>query len=936
MLNGPLGLGITLKGKDEATPTMARVKKGLVEIRQEANKGRDSLGRFTAGAARDARLANAGFGAATKGLVQMHQAGMKTRDEVRDLFGDVATFGKTMAAGGLAGFGLAGVVAHANGELSDALAGLKVVSGATADEMAHLKKVSLDMGMSSQFTAAQVATSLTDIASAGYNAKDSVDLLKPSLDLATASLGQLTSSDAAALTAQTLKAFGIESTGAGIAVDKLVASMNLFAVQAKDLPLGLANSVRGAKAMGQSLDETLVSFGLVKNIIPRVETAATAVSISMERMVDPKVQQRLKGMGVEVVDPLTKKFRPFLDVVGDMAPALDEMSESKRAAFLQDVFGAEALTGLNAILTQVTSGVTTQTGEVLRGAKALSYLRNEMANSGGTAGEFANEMSKDLPGIVRQLKAAGMTFLQMLGEPMAAAIRPAAEAVLGGLRRLGDLLRSTPKEAQVFAARVFLVASGVAALAGGLLAARASLGIFTAGLQAARAAAILTTSSMLPITIALVAAGAAVAGFKYAVDHDLGGLGTRWKGLVADVTLFGRAISDFFQKGYISGAVTEELEKAENGGVLRFVDKFIVHFRKAEHFMKGLKAGFAGAMRGLSPVFDELGAQLNKVSIHFQAFDDSDLTKTMGDATKSGNALGGGLAKVVGVAARLATVAIATGLVVLRFADWVGGVIEKLGGLETIVKAVEVALIVMAARGVANATIGLANMGSSAYQAIGGLRGVAGQAKGLGAVAGGFTNIRNAANSSVGKIEAVTAAITAVVLAMEQWQSLQQEATVDVVDSKGKKVGKADGWAEMGNALKRDLGLMSQREYEDSLGIRSGYERNDLDTSRMSSTERAFAARQRGGPTMRERYNFGDNVSGSAGTTGSSLDAAMRRVSEANKPQAVSSDRGDLRGLERALASATKNQKAPKVTVLLDGKEIAANLDAASGPYDLE
>ena len=47
-------------------------------------------------------------------------------------------------------------------------------------------------------------------------------------------------------------------------------------------------------------------------------------------------QQRLRGIGVAVVDS-QGGFRAFLDVLGDMAPALDRMSESQRSQVEKDL-----------------------------------------------------------------------------------------------------------------------------------------------------------------------------------------------------------------------------------------------------------------------------------------------------------------------------------------------------------------------------------------------------------------------------------------------------------------------------------------------------------------------------------------------------------------------------------------------------------------------
>jgi hypothetical protein len=298
-------------------------------------------------------------------------------------------------------------------------------------------------------------------------------------------------------------------------------------------------------------------------------------------------------------------------------------------------------------------------------------------------------------------------------------------------------------------------------------------------------------------------------------------------------------------------------------------------------------------MAALKPVFTELGDELAKVGIAFRTFEGGE--KAFGDAKKSGDALGGGLAKVVGVATKLAIVGISVGIALLRFADWVGRVVDKLGGLETIVKVVEIALVGMAVRGAANASISLANMGVSAYQAIGGLRGVAAQAKGVSSVAGGFTNIRNAANSSIGKVEAVTAALVALYIAYDQWQALQKEASVDVVDSSGKKIGKSDGWSEMGDKFRHDLGGaaravgfsgdwlgITDAEYERRLGISSGVQLNAGTGKRTTADAyRVGDGLQRMEPkALSDPYRVGLS-------SGSPLDAAMAKAAASAKSTAT-------------------------------------------------
>jgi TP901 family phage tail tape measure protein len=284
------------------------------------------------------------------------------------------------------GLGLAGMTAGAlmvggafaladkAGQFEQSIAAVAAVSGATRSELAQLHDAAIDAGIATQFSPTEATVGLRELAQAGFSAQESMKLLIPVLDLAGGSLGELSPAQAAGLASQALKAFSISADDAGLAVDRMLQAVNVFALNASELPAALGNASRGAQALHQSMSETLISLGLVKNIIPGVERASTGVAVAMERIADPKTQVALKGIGVSATDS-QGHFRSFLDVLSDMSPALDKMTDAKRSAFLIDTFGAHALGSVQAIMTQVTSGIRTNTGATVKGAEAVAYLR---------------------------------------------------------------------------------------------------------------------------------------------------------------------------------------------------------------------------------------------------------------------------------------------------------------------------------------------------------------------------------------------------------------------------------------------------------------------------------------------------------------------------------------------------------------------------------
>jgi hypothetical protein len=235
------------------------------------------------------------------------------------------------------------------------------------------------------------------MAQAGFNAQESLRLLQPVLDLAAGSLGELTPQTAAGLAAQAMKAFGISVDDAAVAVDRMLQAVNVFALSAGELPLALGTASRGAQALNQSLSETLIALGLVKNIIPSVERASTATAVAMERMADPDVQARLRGIGVAVVDS-EGGFRAFLDIVGDIDPGARPDDRRPPLRVPAPDLRPRGARRRQRHPDQVTNGIRTSTGETLRGAEAIAYLRRQFDEAGGTAARSAIRCLPPSPG----------------------------------------------------------------------------------------------------------------------------------------------------------------------------------------------------------------------------------------------------------------------------------------------------------------------------------------------------------------------------------------------------------------------------------------------------------------------------------------------------------------------------------------------------------
>lgn len=520
--------------------------------------------------------------------------------------------GLAVFTAGAATVGAAFSLANAAGRFEQAVASAGAIAGATAEELTRLHDAAIEAGLATQFSPTQATQALQDLAAAGFNVTESVRLLNPVLDLAAGSLGQLTPSQAAGLASQAMKAFGLSIDEASISVDRMLQAVNVFALDASELPLALGTASRGAQALHQSLSETLISLGLVKNVVPGVERASTAVAVAMERMADPRVQQALRGVGVSVTDS-QNRFRSFLDILGDLAPQLGRMSEAQRSAFLLSTFGREALGGVNAILTQVTNGVRTNSGETLRGAAAIAYLRDQFENAGGTAARFREQMLNTFEGQKQLLAGSLGTLAIVAGEPFAQVFKPLVTIVVEVVNAVLNVFRQLPAPVKRAFAAFVVGAGAVVALVGAVIAAKAGFALLLIALKAAGITLGGLMATILPAILIFGVLAAVVAGFVVAFRSNVGGIADFFARVWDRIKLAFRGLVQLFEQGGFSGAVREELNRAENAGLKTFLIRVYQIAFRIQRFFQGIGEGFSAAIEAAAPVFEAFVGALTRL-----------------------------------------------------------------------------------------------------------------------------------------------------------------------------------------------------------------------------------------------------------------------------------------------------------------------------------
>lgn len=534
------------------------------------------------------------------------------------------TAGAAAVGGGLA-------LASAAGTFEQRLVGVGAITRATAEDMAALREAAIQAGVGTQFSPDQAVEGLEALATAGQTARQATESLLPVLNLATGSLGQLGVGEAASAVVGTLNAYSLGADQAATVTDRLLHITQLSNFQARDFETGLSKAASTGATFGQSMNDVLVTLGLLRNRNIDASSSATALREAIRRVGSMRPAQDALGPGVSVFDQDTGRMRSIIDIIQDFGRASADMSEQERNRRLNQAFGARGMLAYQAVMSATFTTMRDGREVTLQGAEAIDAMRAEMEGAGGTAGRFRSQLEDTFAGQMTLLRGTLQTLAVVVGEPFAEVFRPVVGAVVEGLNGLLRAIQAVPAPIRRAFAVVMTAAGGFLAMVGGAIATEAAITLLAGALEAIAIAVGGLLAILLPAIVVVAALGAVVAGFVVAVRRDVGGLGDLFDGAGRRVRLFFQGLTQLFEQGGFSGAVRDELDRAENRGVRQFLVRLYQLAFRAQRLWEGFTSGFTQAVEEAEPVFADLRAALTDLG--------RELTSVFGDATDQASSL---------------------------------------------------------------------------------------------------------------------------------------------------------------------------------------------------------------------------------------------------------------------------------------------------------
>lgn len=605
----------------------------------------------------------------------------------------------------------------------------------------------------------------------------------------------------------------------GVALDGLTSSVNAYGDS-------FANAKNYSDAMFTAVQKGKTTIPELAAVIGRVAPTAAAMGVSFDQVAASIAAVTLKGIKTEeavtgMKATLAGIIRPTSDAAAEAARLGIKFTAAELRAkgfdgFLKQITGSAKFNkdSLAKLFSSV-EALNTVLALTANGSAAFNGALDAMKSKGGATDKAFEKMSDTLAFQQKRMEGLKENASILIGqvlEPGAAVALKFGNALLSAFNTLPDGVRNFLVKGFALASTL-LVIVGTALTAGSAIALTiakvAELGITFGGVLSVAA----------PLALAIGTVALAFAGLKLAYDKNLGGFGDSVRATFDQAVLAYNAFAQYFEDGGFSGAVREDLNKADNAGLKNFVVRMIVFGGRIQTFFEGISTGFSAAITAAQPAIDAFMGSLRALTNDFgglyETLDPSESTATFTDWGNAGKKTGAFLGELAGKAIELATAGIELARDIKPVVGVVLDLISALGGAKTIVTALEIALVVMTVNAVAQASVKLGALAASGVEAgLGLMKTVASMAAmngvsiggGLAGAASAIKAFAASAVASVGPVAALTAAITALYLAQDQYNKLDKE------------LGET-GWSEIYNKLQNDLGITSDDEYMATQGI---------------------------------------------------------------------------------------------------------------------
>src|SRR5215218_3640722 len=221
----------------------------------------------------------------------------------------------------------------------------------------ELRKIALDMGAKTSFSARQAGEAMLELGKGGLTfAEQKAGGLSATLTLAAA--GSLELGEAAGFVVQGLKAFGLRADQAATVSAALAGAANASTASVDDMGLSLSQTAAGARNAGLSIQETTGVLAAFANNGIKGSDAGTSLKTMLQRLIPEteKARNKMADLGLKFTDARGAML-PITEIAQRLKDRLSGLSDAQRSSALATIFGSDATRAATILMREGSAGL---------------------------------------------------------------------------------------------------------------------------------------------------------------------------------------------------------------------------------------------------------------------------------------------------------------------------------------------------------------------------------------------------------------------------------------------------------------------------------------------------------------------------------------------------------------------------------------------------
>lgn len=403
-----------------------------------------------------------GLKTAMSSLKDVNTTTSTTTDKFNALGGGIASLGASISIVSVPLLGLGAASIKTAADFEAGMSKVSALSGITGQDLQELTDLAKEMGSTTKFSATEASEALQYMSLAGWDADQMSGALEHTLKLAGAAGMDLAL--ATDIVTDTMSMYGLEADKAKEMTDMLAYTQANSNTDVQQLGEALKYCGASANAMGYDIADTSALLGTFADQGLKGSSAGTTLN-AMFRDMKNSAEKGAIAIGkkkVAIVDA-NGSYRDMTDILADVEKATEGMTMAERDSALMNVFGTQALKGVNMALEA--------------GSGKIKTFEEGIRNSKDAAGDMYDVMQNNLNGSIDNMKSAFEGVLITIGERLIPIFKSVVEKVTDMLTWFNNLSPGVQN--------VIIAIGGFIAILGPLLLLIGGLIIFCANVAAA-------------------------------------------------------------------------------------------------------------------------------------------------------------------------------------------------------------------------------------------------------------------------------------------------------------------------------------------------------------------------------------------------------------------------------------------------------------------